>query len=63
MFRLPARRHYRAEVIDPWQMTVVPCDGVYSDEALLRLPGKPYLAVQFVAVQNEASQITGKDAQ
>ena len=63
VFRLPARRHYRAEVIDPWQMTVVPCDGVYSDEALLRLPGKPYLAVQFVAVQNEASQITGKDAQ
>jgi hypothetical protein len=38
---------YRASLIDPWEMTVVPLAGTFEGKFTLKLPGKPYLAVRF----------------
>ncbi len=46
-FELPPDAKFRADVIDPWNMTVTPFDGVYQGKIKLTLPGKPYLAIQF----------------
>jgi hypothetical protein len=49
-FQLPGTVTFRADLVDPWQMTVTPLPGTYSGSASLRLPGKPYLAVRFQKV-------------
>ena len=53
-------RAYRADIVDTWNMTVTPVDGVFNmgprgeydlhDPArpVIRLPGRPYLAVRLV---------------
>lgn len=46
-FDLPATAKFRADLIDPWNMTVTAFDGTYQGACELKLPGKPYLAVQF----------------
>ncbi len=38
---------YRAEIIDPWEMTVTPVAGKFEGKFKLSLPGKPYQAVRF----------------
>ena len=44
---LPEGGRYQAEVIDPWQMTVTPIEGILQGgKARLTLPRKPYLAVR-----------------
>ena len=46
-FELPTNARFRADVIDPWNMTVTSVDGDHLGKVQLKLPGKPYLAVQF----------------
>jgi hypothetical protein len=46
-FDLPAGVNFKAEVIDPWNMKVMPVDGEHQGKFQMKLPGKPYLAVQF----------------
>ncbi|GIX06071.1 MAG: hypothetical protein KatS3mg115_0474 [Candidatus Poribacteria bacterium] len=46
-FNLPEEPVYRAELIDPWEMTITPIPGKYRGQAELSLPGRPYLAVRF----------------
>jgi hypothetical protein len=46
-FELPERAKFRADVIDPWNMTITPVEGVHQAKFQLKLPGKPYMAVQF----------------
>lgn len=46
-FELPATARFQAELIDPWNMTLTPLDGTHQGKFRLKLPGKPYLAVQF----------------
>jgi hypothetical protein len=46
-FELPAGGMYRVDVIDPWAMTVTPIEGTVSGKFQVKLPGKPYMAVQF----------------
>lgn len=38
---------YRAEWIDPWEMTVTPVPGEYEGKFEMKLPAKPYMAVRF----------------
>jgi hypothetical protein len=49
-FELAKGFRYRADLIDPWQMTIEPLPGTYEGKFDLKLPGKPYLAVRFVRV-------------
>jgi hypothetical protein len=46
-FPLPEGAKFKAEWIDPWEMTVKPVDGVFSGKSLIRLLGKPYQAIVF----------------
>ncbi len=46
-FDLTEGTRYRADLIDPWAMTITPLPGTYSGKVTLNLPGKPFLAVRF----------------
>lgn len=45
-FSLEEDTQYRVEVIDTWEMTVAPLEGVFQGRFTIDLPGKPYLAVR-----------------
>jgi hypothetical protein len=42
---------YRADIIDPWEMTIAPVGGTFEGKFKMKLPGKPYLAVRFERVE------------
>ena len=46
-FELPDGASFRADVIDPWNMKITPVDGLQQGKVQSKLPGKPYMAVQF----------------
>jgi len=54
LFELPTEAKFKADIIDPWNMTITPVDGVYQGKVELKLPGRPYLAVQFRKVSRIA---------
>jgi hypothetical protein len=45
-FDLPEGISYQVEIIDTWEMTVAPLEGVFEGRFTIDLPGKPYLAVR-----------------
>jgi hypothetical protein len=45
-FNLPAGGAYKADLIDPWAMTITPIAGSFSGKFTLTLPSKPNLAVR-----------------
>ena len=45
-FLLPEGRHFRAEIIDTWGMSVTPVPGPLAGRATLELPGRPSIAVR-----------------
>jgi hypothetical protein len=47
---LPGDASFTAEIIDPWEMTITRAPESYQGKCLLKLPGKPYLAVRLRAV-------------
>jgi hypothetical protein len=49
-FALPPGRHFRAEVIDTWEMTIAPVEGPFAERADIVLPGRPYIAVRLTRV-------------
>jgi Domain of unknown function (DUF5060)/Domain of unknown function (DUF5605)/Protein of unknown function (DUF4038) len=49
-FPLSDRAKFKGEVIDPWKMTVSPLHGTFTGKSVIKLPGKPYLAVRFTKV-------------
>jgi hypothetical protein len=46
-FDLPSDAKFQAEILDPWNMTVTHVEGLRQSKFQLKLPGKPYLGVQF----------------
>jgi hypothetical protein len=46
-FELATGARYRAEIIDPWEMTITPVEGTFEGKFTMKLPGKPHLAVRF----------------
>ena len=49
IFNLPQGRKYRIDVIDTWNMTVTPVEGLHGGRTRVELPARPYMAVRFVA--------------
>jgi uncharacterized protein DUF5060/uncharacterized protein DUF5605/uncharacterized protein DUF4038 len=49
-FTLDKDAYYKADLIDPWEMTITPINGSFQGKFSLKLPGKPYLAIRFQAV-------------
>jgi len=50
-FFLPGEGCYRADILDTWEMTITPVEGVHQRQCALKLPGKPYLAVRLCRVE------------
>lgn len=49
---LPEGKSYRAEIIDAWNMTVTPVEGVFSGKAArIPMPGKSYCALRLIRVE------------
>lgn len=46
-FDLAPGARYRADIIDPWAMSVTPASGTFEGKFIMKLPGKPFLAVRF----------------
>lgn len=47
---LPPEREYRVELIDIWEMSVTPLEGVYAGRSGVKLPARPYTALRVRAV-------------
>jgi len=45
---------YRADIIDPWEMTITPVPGAFEGKFTMKLPGKPFQAVRFQLAQSPA---------
>ncbi|MBU7591207.1 DUF5605 domain-containing protein [Metabacillus halosaccharovorans] len=43
---LPKGNQYKVELIDTWEMSITPLEGLYTDESRIDLPGKPYMALR-----------------
>lgn len=43
---LPTPGHFQAELIDPWEMKITMLSSDVQGKAILKLPGRPYLAVR-----------------
>lgn len=47
-FDLAEGVRYRADMIDPWEMTIEPIAGTFEGKFKMKLPGRPHLAVRFL---------------
>jgi hypothetical protein len=50
-FNLAPGVKYRADFIDPWEMSITPAEGTFAGKFTMKLPGRPYLAVRFQSTQ------------
>ncbi len=50
-FDLAPGATYRADIIDPWEMTITPVAGTFAGKFTMKLPGKPFQAVRFERVE------------
>lgn len=58
-YNLTVTKNYQAEIIDTWNMTRELLPGTYSGTFSLTLPGREYMLVRFVAVEDaDLSKIT-----
>ncbi|MEV0614278.1 DUF5060 domain-containing protein [Nonomuraea sp. NPDC050404] len=48
---LPPGGDYGIELIDTWDMTITPVDGVHRDQVRVGLPRRPYLALRMTRVE------------
>jgi len=46
-FSLPVGAKFKAEWVDPWEMTTMAVDGLFTGKSRIKLPGKPYQAIVF----------------
>jgi hypothetical protein len=46
-FNLAKGSKYKADLIDPWEMTITPVAGVFDGKFTMKLPARPGLAVRF----------------
>jgi len=51
-FLLPREYQFRLEIIDAWNMTIIPLDGQFSGRVEIPLPGLPYIAVRAIRIGN-----------
>ncbi|MGI6174231.1 MAG: DUF5605 domain-containing protein [Christensenellales bacterium] len=46
-FHLPQGHKYTVDIIDTWNMTVMPVEGIFEGSAYVKLCSRPYIAVRF----------------
>jgi hypothetical protein len=50
-FDLARGARYRADLIDPWEMTIQPIPGTFEGKFDMKLPGRPFMAVRFLVIK------------
>jgi len=50
-FNLAPGVKYRADLSDPWEMSIAPVAGTFAGKFTMKMPGKPFLAIRFQAAQ------------
>ena len=48
---LPKGSRFKVEIIDTWKMTITPRPGTVGGKFMLKLPGKPFMAVRMTRVK------------
>ncbi|MEH7416259.1 DUF5060 domain-containing protein [Neobacillus drentensis] len=48
---LPEGKRYKVELIDTWEMKIIPLEGTYTNESKIILPGKPYIALRITETE------------
>jgi hypothetical protein len=48
--KLPKNANYKAEIINAWDMTITPVEGIFSGNSLIQLPQKPFSAIRFTKI-------------
>jgi hypothetical protein len=48
---LPKEKKFTLEVIDAWNMTITPVEGIFKGMVEIPLPGRPYMAVRAIAIE------------
>jgi len=43
---LPEGHRYHIDIIDPWEMTITPLEGLFEGDCEVELPGKPHIALR-----------------
>lgn len=51
VLELPVNKKYRIDIIDAWNMTITPVNGLFSGKVLLSLPQKPFTALRIVKTE------------
>lgn len=44
-------KRYKVELIDTWEMKIIPLAGTYTNESKIKLPGKPYIALRIIETE------------
>lgn len=52
ILHLPENSKYKVEVVDAWDMTIVPVNGEFSGKCLIQLPGKPFTALRITKLKS-----------
>ena len=47
---LPKNSKYKVEIINGWDMTITPLEGVFSGKCLIQLPQKPFTAIRVIKI-------------
>ncbi|HWJ26977.1 MAG TPA: DUF5605 domain-containing protein, partial [Flavisolibacter sp.] len=64
--------HFKVDVIDTWNMTITPVNKIFEvkklnsyqfidkQNSVIKLPGKPYMAIRIQAIDNASADLKGK---
>lgn len=50
VLNLPENKKYKAEVIDTWNMTIQPVEGIFTGRSLINLPGRSLIALRLIQI-------------
>ena len=51
VFDLPKNANFKVEIIDAWNMTIQPVEGIFTGHCMVELPQKPMTALRFTKVK------------
>ena len=51
IINFPSNASYKVEIINGWDMTITPVDGVFSGKSIIQLPQKPFTAIRSTKIK------------
>jgi hypothetical protein len=50
---MPKENKYKVDILDTWDMTIKELEGTYSGQFRIDMPGKQYIAIRMIRVQQD----------